>query len=418
MDRFEIEGGKPLSGSVGISGSKNATLPLMAAALLAKGTTIIDNIPGLQDIYTMSMVLRVIGAQVKVEEGRMEIDCSNCNFWEAPYELVRKMRASFYVMGPLLARFGKAKVSLPGGCNLGPRPVDQHLKAFDLLGCKIRMEEGYILVETDGMKGSQIDFDIASVGATGNVMMAATAAEGTTILENAACEPEIVDLADMLNAMGAKISGTGTSRITIEGPTELHAVNWKVIPDRIETGTFMIAAGITKGYITINNSRNDQVDVMVSKLRAANTSVEVNDETITVDARNANLKPVDIIAAPYPAFPTDLQAPWTSLMTIANGSSSITDTVYKERFNHVPELNRLGADVRMGHTNAIVHGVKHLKAASVMCSDIRAGAGMVLAALAAEGVTEVLRIYHIDRGYDNFEGKLKALGARIRRVRE
>lgn len=418
MDRFEVEGGNSLTGSVNISGSKNATLPLMAAALLAKETTIIANIPDLQDIYTMSMVLRVIGAQVKVEENRMYIDCQNCNFWEAPYELVRKMRASFYMMGPLLARFGKAKVSLPGGCNLGPRPVDQHLKAFEMLGCKIHMEEGYILVETDGMKGNQIDFDIPSVGATGNVMMAATAAEGTTILENAACEPEIIDLADMMNAMGAKISGTGTPRITIEGPTELHSVNWKVIPDRIETGTFMIAAGITKGQITINNCRPDHIEVMVSKLRVASVSVEVTDDSITVDARNAELKPVDIIAAPYPAFPTDLQAPWTSLMAIARGSSSITDTVYNERFNHVPELNRLGADIRMGLSNATVYGVEGLKAASVMCSDIRAGAGMVLAALSAEGTTEVLRVYHIDRGYDDFVGKLRSLGAGIRRVRE
>jgi len=418
MDRFEIEGGKSLSGCVSISGSKNATLPLMAAALLSSETTVIENVPDLQDIYTMSMVLRVIGAQVKVEDGRMEIDAQNCNFWEAPYELVRKMRASFYVMGPLLARFGKAKVSLPGGCNLGPRPVDQHLKAFELLGCKIHMEEGYILVETDGMIGNVIDFDIASVGATGNIMMAATAAEGTTILENAACEPEIIDLADMLNAMGARISGTGTSRITIEGPTELHSVNWSVIPDRIETGTFMIAAGITESRISIENCRPDHVEVMVARLRASGAIVEVSGDSITVDATDTILKAVDIIAAPYPAFPTDLQAPWTSLMAIANGSSSITETVYKERYNHVPELIRLGADIRMGLSNATVHGVDRFKAASVMCSDIRAGAGMVLAALAAEGVTEVLRVYHIDRGYDDFEGKLRSLGAEVRRVRE
>jgi len=360
----------------------------------------------------------VIGAQVKVENRRMEIDCKNCNFWEAPYELVRKMRASFYVMGPLLARFGKAKVSLPGGCNLGPRPVDQHLKAFELLGCEIRMDEGYIIVETVGMKGTHINFDIASVGATGNVMMAATAAEGMTILENAACEPEIIDLADMLNLMGAKISGTGSSRITIEGPTKLHSVKWKVIPDRIETGTFMIAAAMTRGYIKVQNCRPDQVKVISSKLRDAGVSIEADGDALVVDAREVKLKAVDIIAAPYPAFPTDLQAPWTALMALADGSSSITDTVYQERFSHVPELNRLGADIRMGLSSAAVHGVDRLKAASVMCSDIRAGAGMVLAGLAAEGVTEVLRVYHIDRGYENFEGKFKSLGAVIRRIRE
>lgn len=418
MDRYEIEGGHRLEGEVTCAGSKNGTLPLMAAALLADGVTFLNRVPNLQDVHMMSMVLRVIGADVRLDDSHMRIDCSHCNFWEAPYELVRKMRASFYVLGPLIARFRKARVSLPGGCNLGPRPVDLHLKSLKKLGCNINIDAGYVEVEAEHLHGAWIDLDKASVGATGNIMMAAVGAEGRTVINNAACEPEIEDLANMLNAMGAQIEGAGTRRIEITGPVHLKPVEWDVIPDRIEAGTLLTAAAITRGHVTVKEARPAHLEIFLDKLAETGANISTNGSEITLDARNTDLKAVDVTTAVFPGFPTDLQAPWTSLMSIAAGSAIITDTIYPERFSHVPELIRLGADISKEMNSAHVNGGKRLKGASVMCSDIRAAAAIVLATLAAEGSSSVLRIYHLDRGYQKLEDKLNILGARIRRVRE
>ncbi len=418
MDRFEVEGGKPLLGKVKCAGSKNGTLPLMAAAILTDGVTILNHVPDLQDIYTMAMVLRVIGADVNLENGLMHLDCSRCAHWEAPYELVRKMRASFYVLGPLLARFGKARISLPGGCNLGPRPVDLHIKAMEKLGCSVDFDSGYLVVEARRLTGARIDLDIASVGATGNVMMAASAAEGRTVINNAACEPEIEALGAMLNAMGADIQGAGTPRVVIEGPRQLKAVEWGVIPDRIETATYLIAGAITNGCVTVEDCRSDHLQMVLDKLSDTGATVSCSDGSITLDARDRRLKSVDVKTTVYPGFPTDMQAPWTALMSLADGGSVITDTIYPERFSHVPELIRLGARIRKELNSAHVTGVERLKGASVMCSDIRAAAGIVVAAAAAEGKTNVLRVYHLDRGYEKMENKLNLLGGRVRRIRE
>ena len=419
MDRFDVEGGRPLIGKVECAGSKNGTLPLMAASLLAEGVTVLEHVPNLQDINTMAMVMRVIGADVQLLDGKLRIDTSHCNFYEAPYELVRKMRASFYVLGPLVARFGRAKVSLPGGCNLGPRPVNLHLKALERLGCKIDIDAGYVLAEANHLKGAVIDLDIASVGATGNVMMAATAAEGKTIIHNAACEPEIEELGRFLTAMGADVTGAGTPTVVINGPTALKSVsNWRVIPDRIEAGTLLIAGAISRGKVTVENCNPEHLSVFLSKLADTGADVEISGNDITVDATNRTLKSVDITTAVYPGFPTDLQSPWTSLMSIAEGSSTLTDRIYPERFSHVPELERLGAKISKELNSAHVTGVKSLKAASIMCSDIRAAAAIVLGAIAAEGHTPVLSVYHLDRGYERFEDKLNALGGKVLRVRE
>ncbi len=417
MDRLVVQGGKPLHGSVGISGSKNATLPLMAAALLAPGITSIEGTPDLQDIRTMAMVLRVLGAESKLESGVMTIDTTNAHGWEAPYELVRKMRASFYVLGPLIARHGRAKISLPGGCALGPRPVDLHIKALAKLGCRFNLDSGYVIAEADRLTGARINFDISSVGATGNTMMAATAAHGATIIENAACEPEIVDLAEMMNAMGAKITGAGTPKIVVEGPTPLHPVNWKVIPDRIEAGTLLIAGAAAGGKITIFDCRPDHLSILLEKLSDAGAQVEINGASISVSA-DKPLRAADVTTAIYPGFPTDLQAPWTALMALAEGTSVITDTIYPERFNHVPELIRLGGEMKMKLNSVHVRGVPALRGASVMCSDIRAGAGLVVGTLAAKGTSDLLRVYHLDRGYEKIENKVRALGGTIERIKE
>lgn len=418
MDRFEIRGAKPLGGTIRCAGSKNATLPIMAAALLPVGRTVIEGTPDLQDIRTMAMVLRVIGADVRIEPGSITIDSSHCNFWEAPYELVRKMRASFYVLGPLVARFGRARVSLPGGCALGPRPVDLHLKALKKLGCTIDIEGGYVVARCERLKGTRIDLDIPSVGATGNILMASVAADGVTEIVNAACEPEIVDLADALTRMGAIIDGAGTPRITVQGGLSPKPINHRVIPDRIETGTFMIAAAISGGDIVINGARPDHLTALMDKMTDAGVSIYTEKGSIRIDGRLRRVKAVDVVTEVYPGFPTDLQAPWTALMTLAEGSASINDTIYPGRFNHVPELIRLGADIRTQSSGILVCGVNRLTGASIMCSDIRAAAALVLAALAAEGDSTLLRVYHLDRGYEAMEVKLTALGADIRRVRE
>ncbi len=417
MDRLTVQGGKPLYGTVKVSGSKNATLPLMAAALLAPGTTVINDAPDLQDIRTMGMVLRVLGAEAKLDSGVMTVDTTNANGWEAPYELVRKMRASFYVLGPLIARHGRAKISLPGGCALGPRPVDLHIKALTKLGCRFDLDSGYVLAEADKLIGARINFDISSVGATGNTIMAATAAQGETVIENAACEPEIVDLADMLNAMGAKIVGAGTPKITIEGPTPLHPVNWKVIPDRIEVGTLLIAGAAAGGNITLEGARSDHLSIILTKLIESGAQIDLQGGNIKLSVSD-RLRSSDITTAIYPGFPTDLQAPWTALMALAEGTSMITETIYPERFNHVPELIRLGGEMKMKLNSVQVSGVQSLKGATVMCSDIRAGAGLVVGALAAKGTTDILRVYHLDRGYEKIEDKVRALGGTIERMRD
>lgn len=418
MDRFIIEGGRPLKGEVYCSGSKNATLPLMAAALLGDGVTTIDSVPDLQDIRTMAMVLKVIGADVQIEDNRLRIDSSSCNSCEAPYELVRKMRASFYVLGPLVARFGSARVSLPGGCALGPRPVDLHIKALQRMGVRITNEMGYIIADAEKLKGCRIDLDIASVGATGNIMMAATAAEGKTEIHNAACEPDVKELADFLVKMGAEIHGAGTKHVEIIGPARMKAIDWKVIPDRIEAGSLAVAGAITGGTVTIRNCRPDHMNMFLNKLEETGVALTSGSDFVSIDADRCELKPVDITTEVYPGFPTDLQAPWTSLMCLASGSSVITEKIYPERFNHVPELKRLGADINHELNSIHIRGSSRLKAASIMCSDIRAAAALVIAALAAEGQTDILRIYHIDRGYDKIEDKLNSLGAKILRIRE
>jgi len=418
LDRFEVEGGHRLQGTVKCAGSKNAALPLMAAALMADGVTVLENVPDLQDIHTMAMVLRVIGADVKLENGALTVDAANCNSWDAPYELVRKMRASFYVLGPLLYRFGQARVSLPGGCALGPRPVDLHIKGVKRLGCDVQIDAGYVIAKAERLRGARVLFDMSSVGATGNVMMAALAADGVTVIDNAACEPEIVDLAQMLVAMGAEIRGVGTNRLEVVGPARLKPVRWKVIPDRIVAGTYIIAGAITGGSVTVTGCRPDHLTMLLDKLDETGVHVEIAGNSVTVTPPSRRLTAVDVTTAVYPGFPTDLQAPWTSLMSLAEGASVITDTIYSERFAHIPELMRLGANIRKDLNSIHIEGVDKLTGASVMCSDIRAGAGLVLATLAAEGHSDVLRVYHLDRGYERMEESFTQLGGKVNRFRE
>jgi UDP-N-acetylglucosamine 1-carboxyvinyltransferase len=418
LDRFEVEGGRRLQGTIGCAGSKNAALPLMAAALMADGITVLENVPDLQDIHTMAMVLRVIGADVRLENGVLTVDAANCNSWDAPYELVRKMRASFYVLGPLLYRFGQARVSLPGGCALGPRPVDLHIKGVKRLGCDVQVDAGYVVAKAERLHGARVLFDMSSVGATGNVMMAALAAEGVTVIDNAACEPEIVDLAQMLVAMGAEIRGVGTNRLEVAGPARLKPVHWKVIPDRIVAGTYIIAGAVTGGRVTVTGCRPDHLTMLLDKLDETGVHVEIAGNSVTVTPPSRRLTAVDVTTAVYPGFPTDLQAPWTSLMSLAEGTSVITDTIYSERFAHIPELMRLGANIRKDLNSIHIEGVDKLTGASVMCSDIRAGAGLVLAALAAEGRSDVLRVYHLDRGYERMEESFTQLGGKVSRFRE
>ncbi len=416
MFKLVIQGGKQLRGQVQISGSKNATLPLMAATLLARGRYTIENIPVLRDINTMKQMLESIGAEVDFENHKMTIDSSNYNRLEAPYELVKKMRASIYVLGPLLARNGYAKVSLPGGCAWGPRPVNFHLEGLRKMGASISLSQGYIEARATRLHGATITFDIPSVGATGNLMMAATLAEGQTIIENAAMEPEISNLAEFLNQMGAKISGIGTNRLLIEGVKELSPANGIVIPDRIEAGTFLVAGAITGGEITVEKVRPDHLTAVLAKLEDAGFPISSKENKIHLEA-NERPSAVSVSTAVYPGFPTDMQAQWMALMCIAEGTSIITDTIYLDRFAHVPELARLGADIQLDANVAAVRGVSQLQGATVMSTDLRASASLILAGLIAKGRTDVLRIYHIDRGYEAIEKKLQVLGADIERVR-
>jgi len=418
MDKFIVEGGKKLSGSVRISGAKNAALPIIVASLLAeKGKTVLSNVPDLMDIRTINGVIEGLGARVKydINNERMEIDATSINKHTAPYELVRKMRASFMVMGPLLSRLGKARVSLPGGCVLGPRPVDQHISGFQKLGARITESKGYISASARILKGTEIFFDRPSHTGTENIMMAAVLALGKTVIINAGCDPEIVDLAEFLNKMGAIISGAGTPRIEITGVKRLKATTHDIIPDRLETGTFLMAVGACGGSVEIKGVRPEHNKILISKMSESGADFKIGKNKITV-SQSRRPDAVKITTYPYPGFPTDLQAAAMAYATICKGTSQIRETVFTERFTHVMELIRLGADIKITGDEAIVTGVDRLKGASIMASDIRAGAGLVIAALAARGQSEILRVYHIDRGYQRIEEKFARIGGNIKRV--
>ena len=418
MDKFVIHGGKSLQGRVTVSGAKNASLALMPATLLAPGRYMLHNTPKLRDVTTMTRLLETMGLTLSHRDHTMVIDSSHVTGHEAPYEHVKKMRASIYVLGPLLARHGEAKVSLPGGCAWGPRPVNLHIEGLKRLGAEIELEEGYILAKAKRLKGAKVFFDVSSVGATGNVMMAAVLAQGTTLIENAAIEPEITALAQFLVSMGAKINGIGTNKLEIEGVEELHAADVTTIPDRIEAGTFLIAAamnGSRGSTIRIEQCNPNHLNGLLARLEEAGAVISTGNDFIDVTA-SERIKSVNVTTAIYPGFPTDMQAQWMALMAIANGTSVITETVYFDRFTHVPELARLGANITVKENVATIVGVKKLKGAKVMSTDLRASASLILAGLAAEGTTEVLRVYHIDRGYETIEKKLQSLGADISRV--
>jgi len=417
MDKLVIRGGRRISGSVSASGSKNSSLPIIASTLLSgNGTFILHHIPDLQDIKTFTQLLHHLGAETSFSGNTLNVTTGNVTSILAPYELVKKMRASIYVLGPLLARFGHARVSLPGGCAFGPRPIDLHLMAMEKLGARITIETGFIEATAPGGKlhGAHIDFPISSVGATGNALMAASLAEGTTTISNAAAEPEIVTLCHFLTAMGATIRGTGTTELEIEGSQSLNTAEFQNAFDRIEAGTLLAAAAITGGGITVNDVEPEQLKSVLKKFVHAGCTVETTENSVTLKS-SGKLIPTDITAKPYPAFPTDMQAQWIALMTQAEGTSHITDKIYHERFNHIPELNRLGANIEIRKNQAVVHGPRTLSGTKVMSTDLRASASLVLAGLVAKGTTEVLRVYHLDRGYEKIEVKLKSLGADISR---
>ena len=416
MDKFIVNGGNQISGSVDISGAKNAVLPLMTAALLVDGKTTINSVPDLRDTRTMIRLLEIIGAKVAFKNNSLSINASDVNNLEAQYDLVKTMRASFYVLGPLLARFGEVRVSLPGGCAWGPRPVDFHLKGLEKLGAKISLESGYILAKAKHLNGNKISFDFPSVGATGNILMASVLARGETHIENAAKEPEIVQLCEVLNQMGANIVGIGTDTLTVHGVDKLHSVDIDVIPDRIEAGTYLIA-GATMGGITLNNCNPKHLEDVINKLKLSGANISSNENSLSIEKIDS-IESVDITTEVYPGFPTDLQAQWMAFMSVAKGKSTIIDTVYHDRFTHIPELNRLGADIQLKDNKAIVDGVNKLKGAQVMSTDIRASAALILGAIIAEGKTEISRVYHIDRGYDSIEKKFQSLGVDIARINE
>lgn len=415
MDKFIITGGKKLKGNVKISGAKNGVLAMMPATILAPGVYRLNNVPNLRDVWTMSRLLNDMGIYSELNNSELFIDSRGINSFEAPYEHVKKMRASFYVLGPLVAKFGRAKVSLPGGCAWGPRPVDLHLKGLEKLGAKITIESGYVIAKANKLTGTRIHLDIPSVGATGNILMAAVLANGTTVISNAAIEPEITALAKFLQKMGAKIEGIGTNVLEIEGVDELHPTNEVIIPDRIEAGTMLIAGAITEGVVTIESCNPYHLTAIISKMEEAGCKFDIHEDKITVKM-DGPPKPVDITTAVYPGFPTDMQSQWVAFMLKSTGVSKITDTIYPDRFKHVPELQRLGAQIEMSENTAIVYGGNKLTGATIMGSDLRGSASLVLAALIAEGTTEILRVYHIDRGYESIDKKLKQLGADIQRV--
>jgi len=417
MDKLIIKGGRPLEGEIGISGAKNAALPILAATLLADDPVNISNVPHLHDITTTIGLLAQMGSELTIDERmNLEIDSTNIKEFFAPYELVKTMRSSILVLGPLLAKYGRADVSLPGGCAIGSRPVNIHLQGLRSMGADIQVEGGYIRATAKKLKGVHLTMDIVTVTGTENLMMAATLAEGITILENAAREPEVSDLANCLISMGAKIKGAGTDRIEIEGVDTLSGTDYKIMPDRIETGTYLVAAAMTGGKIKLKGTKPELLDSVLSKLTEAGASIDTDENSISLDMGGRRPKAVDIHTVPFPGFPTDMQAQFTAMNCVATGSGTITESVFENRFMHVQELQRMGADLKLEGNTAISTGVDALEGAPVMATDLRASASLVLAGLVAEGDTVVDRIYHIDRGYETIEEKLTQLGAHIRRV--
>ncbi len=417
MARIVIQGGDPLQGEVWISGAKNAVLPILAATLLADEPVAIGNVPHLHDVTTTMELLGQMGVELVVDEHmRIHVDSSKAERFFAPYELVKTMRASILVLGPLVARYGQAEVSLPGGCAIGSRPVDQHLRGLEALGAEVSVEGGYIHAHASRLHGARIAMDVVTVTGTENIMMAATLALGTTIIENAAQEPEVVDLAHCLNAMGANIEGAGSSTLIIEGTERLHGADYNVLPDRIETGTYLLAGAISSGKVLVKRARPDTMDTVLVKLEEAGAEIDIGADWISLDMRGRRPRAVNVTTAPFPAFPTDMQAQFTALNCIAEGVGVVTETVFENRFMHVHELHRLGADIRLEGNSVVVKGIEHMSGAPVMATDLRASASLVLAGLVAHGDTVVDRVYHIDRGYECIEEKLSGLGAHIRRL--
>jgi UDP-N-acetylglucosamine 1-carboxyvinyltransferase len=417
MDKLVVVGGKQLKGTVQIGGAKNAVLPIMSACLLADGDYEIENTPVLKDVKTMARLLQSIGVNAELNDHILKLDTKECANYEAPYDLVKTMRASIYVLGPLVSRFGYAKVSLPGGCAWGPRPVNLHIEGMKKLGAQIDIDQGYIIAKAKRLNGAQVSFDMPSVGATGNLLMAAVLARGTTTIRNAAQEPEITSLCHFLKKMGARIDGIGTEHLVIEGVDALHPADEKIIPDRIEAGTFLAACRMTGGDVRLEGANSEHMAVVLHKLRDSGATIEEGDDWIRIQS-DGDILPVDVSTAVYPGFPTDMQAQWMALMSIARGSAVVTDTIFFDRFTHVAELQRLGADITLEHNMAVVKGVPHLSGAQVMSTDLRASASLILAGLAAHGRTDVSRVYHIDRGYEHIEEKFKKLGAEIWRDEE
>lgn len=417
MSKISIIGGRKLKGSVKISSAKNSVLPIIAASLLCPEECNLEEIPPLEDVYCICDVLNSVGAETNINESMLSIKPGNLKGFEPPYELVRKMRASFLVMGPLLSRMGRVKISLPGGCNIGTRPIDLHLKGLNALGANITLGHGYVEATVDKLKGAKIYLDFPSVGATENIMMASVLAEGETLIENSAEEPEIVDLANFLNSMGANIIGAGTDTIKVLGVKDLKGTTHSVIPDRIEAGTYMIAGAITGGDITIENVITEHVKSIIAKLTEAGVKIYEDQNKVRVVTEDP-VQAIDVKTLPYPGFPTDLQAPMMALMCMAKGTSIVTETVFENRFMHVSELKRMGANIKIDARSAVIEGTEKLTGASVKATDLRAGAALILAGLCAEGKTEVSDVYHVDRGYVNIENKLKKLGAQIERVEE
>ena len=415
MDKLAITGGVPLQGEVRVSGAKNAALPILCAALLTSEPLVLTNVPKLNDVRTMRSLLAQMGVHAEGETNALTLSAAEIDWPLAPYEMVKTMRASILALGPLLARCGEARVSLPGGCAIGLRPVDQHIKGLQAMGAEIDLDHGYIDAKAKRLSGATFVFDLVTVTGTENLMMAATLADGTTVLDNAAREPEVVDLADCLNAMGARITGAGTDRIVIEGVSRMSGATHAIMPDRIETGTFLVAAAATGGDVALTGARPDTLGAVLDKLAEAGVAPTIDGSTIRIK-RNGRLKSVSMRTAPYPGFPTDMQAQLMALMTVADDAAMITETIFENRMMHVQELKRLGAAIEVEGNTAIVRGAQKLTAANVMATDLRASAGLVIAGLIAEGETVIDRIYHLDRGYERIEDKLSALGARIRRV--
>jgi UDP-N-acetylglucosamine 1-carboxyvinyltransferase len=415
MDRFLVKGPARLKGAVAMNGAKNAVLPIMAASLLARGRSVIENVPALRDVSTMMKMLEILGAEAKLTDGVLTVDTTHANGVEAPYDLVRTMRASIYVLAPLLAYHRRARVSMPGGCAWGPRPIDLHLMALKRLGAHITLDHGYINATCSRLEGSEVAFSIPSVGATAQTMMAAALARGTTVIHNAALEPEVTDLGTALAESGVTVDGLGTGTLTIAGVDELRPIHHRVIPDRIEAGTFAAAAAVTGGDVTITNCAPDHLDAVLSTLRGCGATIDSMGDTVRVRG-SVRLEPAHVVTQVYPGFPTDMQAQIMAVLCRADGVSTVMDTIYPDRFTHVPELRRFGAEIRLDGNLAVIKGMGVLQGAPVMATDIRASSALILGALAAEGESEILRVYHIDRGYERIESKLRGLGAAIERV--